>query len=207
MPSWIKYAAPDLTQTYKLANGNPLYLANFWQAYGFDTSVTGPGNINGWTNVQNYYNIVIGAQLAQDEAVNGTFAPNQRQYNWTYLTNYTFDRGVLKHLGIGGALNYDGQANAGYYGNPANVNPAGVILGPNVDAPIYTPGKLHVDAWVSYGFKMPWASRVLCKAQFNVADLTSNGYLEPVSFNLDGSPAAERIIPPRQYSLSLKFIY
>ena len=52
-------------------------------------SVTGPGNINGWTTIQNYYNIVIGAQLAQDEAVNGTFAPNQRQYNWTYLTNYT----------------------------------------------------------------------------------------------------------------------
>ncbi|MFY9924391.1 MAG: TonB-dependent receptor plug domain-containing protein [Opitutaceae bacterium] len=207
MPAWLAYTAPDLTQTYKLANGNPLYLGNFWQAYGFDGSVTGPGNINGWTNVQNYYNIVIGAQLAQDEAVNGTFAPNQRQYNWTYLTNYTFDRGVLKHLGIGGALNYDGQANAGYYGNPANVNPAGVILGPNVDAPIYTPGKLHVDAWVSYGFKMPWAGRILCKAQFNVADLTSNGYLEPVSFNLDGSPAAERIIPPRQYSFSLKFMY
>ena len=57
------------------------------------------------------------------------------------------------------------------------MNPAGVILGPNVDAPIYTPGKLHMDAWVSYGFKMPWAGRILCKAQFNVADLTSNGYL------------------------------
>jgi hypothetical protein len=40
-----------------------------------------------------------------------------------------------------------------------------------------------------------------------VEDLTSNGYLETVSFNQDGSPAAERIIPPRSYTLSAKFNY
>jgi hypothetical protein len=210
MPAWIKYTAPDLANNgvpYHLANGNPLVLANFWQGYGFDSSVTGPGNINGWVNTQAYYNIVEGAQLNSDEAVNGTLAPNQREYNWSYLTNYTFERGVLKHVGIGGALSYDGQSSAGYYGNTANVNAAGQILGPNVDEPIYTPAKLHVDAWVSYAFKMPWAHSVLCKLQFNVADLTSNGYLLPVSFNLDGSAAAERIIPPRTYSLSAKFSY
>jgi hypothetical protein len=207
MPAWLAYSAPDLNQVYKLANGNPLYLANFWQAYGFDGSVTGPGNINGWTTVQNYYNIVIGAQLAQDEAVNGSLAPNQRQYNWAYLTNYNFTRGIFRHAGIGGALNYDGQANAGYYGNTANVNPAGQILGPNVNEPIYTPGKFHVDAWVSYVFKMPWAEKIACKLQFNVADLLSNGYLIPVSYNLDGSAAAERIIQPRSYSLSAQFKY
>jgi hypothetical protein len=205
MPTWLKYTAPELTQTYKLANGSPLYLGNFWQAYGFDGSVTGPGNINGWTSTQNYYNIVVGAQLAQDEAVNGTFAPNQREYNWTYLTNYTFTRGPLKHLGVGGALSYDGRATAGYFGNTANVNAAGQILGPNVNEPIYTGGRAHIDAWVSYGFKMPWARKIGCKLQFNVADLTSNGYLEPVSYNFDGSPAAERIILPRTYTLSAKF--
>src|ERR1017187_6747369 len=78
---------------------------------------------------------------------------------------------------------------------------------PYVNEPIYTPAKLHVDAWVSYAFKMAWASKVLCKLQFNVEDLTSNGYLLPVSFNLDGSAAAERIIPPRSYSLSAKFSF
>ncbi len=207
MPAWTAYTAPDLSGTYKLANGNPLYLANFWQAYGYDGSVTGPGNINGWINTQSYYNIVIGAQLAQDEAVNGTLAPNQRQYNWAYLTNYTFLTGRLKHLGIGGAVNYDGQASAGYYGNVNNTNPAGQILGPDVNLPIYTPGKFHIDAWVSYGFKMPWADRIQCKVQFNVADLTSSGYLLPVSYNMDGSQAAQRIIPSRQYSLSAKFMY
>ena len=207
MPAWVKYTAPDLNQTYTLSSGVKMNVSNFWQAYGFDGNITGAGNINGWTTVQNYYNIVEGAQLAQDEAVNGTLAPNQRQYNWTFLTNYTFERGLLKHLGIGGAVSYDGQASAGYYGNASNVNASGQILGPDVTHPIYTPAKTHIDAWVSYGFKMPWASKVMCKVQFNVADLTSNGYLLPVSFNMDGSPAAERIIPPRSYSLSAKFSF
>jgi hypothetical protein len=38
-----------------------------------------------------------------------------------------------------------------------------------------------------------------------VSDLTSNGYLLPVSFNMDGTPAAERIIPPRAFTLSTRF--
>ena len=34
--------------------------------------------------------------------------------------------------------------------------------------------------------------------------LSSHGYLLPITYNYDGSPAAERIIQPRQYALSTK---
>jgi hypothetical protein len=208
MPSWQKYTAPsNIQQVYTLSNGNPLFLGNFWQAYGFDSNVTGPGNINGWTTVQNYYNAVVASQLAVDEANNGALAPNQREYNWSFLTNYTFDRGILKHAGIGGALTYDGEATAGYYGDTANLNSSNQIAAPNISEPIYTPGRFHIDAWVSYAFKMPWTRDIICKMQFNVEDLTSNGYLLPVSYNFNGTPAAERIIPPRSYSLSAKFSF
>jgi hypothetical protein len=54
---------------------------------------------------------------------------------------------------------------------------------------------------------MPWARSVDCKIQFNVSDLTSHGYLQPVSYNFDGTPAAMRIIPPRCFSLSTKFSF
>jgi hypothetical protein len=37
--------------------------------------------------------------------------------------------------------------------------------------------------------------------------MTSNGYLLPVSYNFDGSPAAERIIAPRTFTLSTKFSF
>ena len=52
---------------------------------------------------------------------------------------------------------------------------------------------------------MPWDDKIKVKVQANVADLTSNGYLLPVSFNYDGTAAAYRIIPPRAYSLEAKF--
>jgi TonB-dependent Receptor Plug Domain len=207
LPTWQKYTAPELTQTYTLSSGKPLYLGNFWQAYGFDGNIPGPGDINGNTSVQAYYNVNIASQLAVDEANNGALAPNQREYSWNYLTNYTFDRGILRHLSVGGALTYDGQATAGYFGNSANLNSAGQIAAPNINEPIYTPAKVHIDAWTAYSFRTPWTKGVMCKLQFNVQDLTSNGYLLPVSYNFNGTPAAERIVPPRSYSLTAKFSF
>jgi len=207
MPSWIAYSAPDQNKVYTKSDGTSLYLGNFWQGYGYDSNATS-NNVSGYYTTQLYYNAVIGSQLAVDQANDGGAEPNQRQYSWNYLTNYTIDRGPLQNLGIGGDLSYDGQATAGYYGSTTNLNATGQIAAPNVNAPIYTPGRYHIDAWLSYSFKLPGSNgKVRTKVQFNVADLTSSGYLLPVSYNYDGTPAGERIIPPRQYSLTTKFSF
>jgi hypothetical protein len=213
LPWWSSVTAPASlpggpNTVYTLAGGtNTMYLGSFWQSYGAPgESPTGPGNTSGWYTAQAYYNAVEGSQLAIDEAVNGALAPNQIQYSWSYLTNYIVPTGILKGVGIGGAVNYQGRANASYYGSTTNLNASGQIAAPNLNEPIYTPSETHIDAWVSYQFKLPW-SGLDTKVQFNVADLTSTGYLVPVSFNLDGSPAAERIIPPRQYTLEVSVRY
>jgi hypothetical protein len=203
--AWQNYTAPELTTVYTKANGTPMYLGNFWQAYGYDTNAT-QGNANGWNNTALYYQDVVAAQVAVDTASDGALAPNQREYSWNYLTNYTFVRGPLKNLGLGTALEFDGRATAGYYGNAANLNSSGQIAAPDVDAPIYTPAKLHINLWASYRYKLPW-SHLTAKVQLNVDDLTSNGYLLPVSYNYDGTPAAERIIPPRRFTLTTTIKY
>jgi hypothetical protein len=205
LPTWSTAAAPDLPNVYTLSNGNPMYLGSYWQGYGFDGTVTGPGNSSGWTTAQNYYNIVEAAQISADQGVNGAAAPNQREYTWAYLTSYTIDRGPLKNISLGGALRYEGRAIGGYYGNTAAENPLGQIVSPNTNLPIYIPAKYHVDLFLAYQFKMPWDDKIKCKLQANVTDLTSNGYLLPVSFNYDGTNAAYRIIAPRAYSLEAKF--
>ncbi len=206
LPTWPTYKASDLNSVYTLANGTHMSLADFWTGYGYDTNVT-EGNINGWTTTQNYYNIVVGSQLAIDEANNGALAPNQREWTGRYLTNYTFDRGTLKGLGIGGAVRYDGRASAGYFGDLVNLNSSRQIAAPNIDRPIYTPAKFHFDAWVSYTFKTPWVEGVDCRVQLNVADLSSKGYLLPVTYNFDGTPAGQRIIQPRTFTLSAIFSF
>jgi hypothetical protein len=205
-PTWQTYKAPDMAPLYTLYNGNLLSLQNFWQGYGFsDVTAT---SASGWTTVNGYYQAVLAGQLATDEAVNGSLAPNQREYSWAYLTNYTIPSGMLRNVGIGGAVNYDGEATVGYWGNPNTRNGTNQIAGPNILQPIYTPGKFHIDAWLAYKFKLPslWSAQKLwCTVQFNMADITSSGYLLPVSYNWNGTPAAMRIIPPRSFNLTTKF--
>ncbi|HVW20351.1 MAG TPA: TonB-dependent receptor plug domain-containing protein [Opitutaceae bacterium] len=200
LPAWQKYAAADLSQVYTLSSGKQMYLGNFWQSYGYDSNVVA-GSASGWNTTQLYYQNVVASQLAVDTAVNGTQAANQHGYAWNYLTNYTFNRGPLAGVGLGGALQFTSAAVAGYYGSTTNLNSSGQIAAPNPGAPIYTPSQTHIDLWASYAFRLPW-SHLRAKVQLNVADLTSHGYLLPVTFNYDGSPAAERIILPRQYSLT-----
>ena len=43
--------------------------------------------------------------------------------------------------------------------------------------------------------------------QLNCTDLASNGCLEPIQFNLDGTPNTYRIIPPRQFALTCSFSF
>ena len=154
--------------------GTQMYLGNFWQGYGYDSNVT----------VRQHQRLDHHPELLQHPSrprhwrstrrSNGALAPNQREYSWSYLTNYVFDHGPLKNTSFGGALRYDGRAIAGYYGNTLHLNPYGQIAAPDINRPIYTPGKTHIDAWVAYTFKLPWTGgKVYCKIQLNVADLTS----------------------------------
>jgi hypothetical protein len=205
MPAWTSAVATDQTALITKSNGQVMSLGNFWQGYGYDTNVSGPGTT--YATSQAYYNAVEGSQLSADEANNGTLASNQVEYSWSYLTSYTIDRGPLKNISLGGALRYVGQVTAGYYGNTTALNSLGQIAAPNINAPIILPGKYHADLFLAYVFKMPWDDKIKVKVQANVSDLTSNGYLEPISFNYDGTPAAERIIPPRAYSLEAKFSF
>jgi hypothetical protein len=205
LPTWSTASAP-LPTVYTLSSGNLMYLGSFWQGYGFDSNTTAaPSSTLSNDTAQAYYNSTVATVLSSDEANNGTLAPNQREYSWAYLTSYTIDRGPLKNISGGGSLRFEGRATAGYYGNTALLNSSGEISAPNINEPIYIPAKYHVDLFLGYQFKMPWDDKIKCKLQFNVADLTSSGYLLPIAFNYDGTSAAYRIVAPRAYSLQAKF--
>lgn len=206
-PTWTGYTAPDLQQVYTRSNGEKLYLGDFWTGYGYDGNIN-TDNVFGWTNTQNYYNIVVAGQLATDRALNGTQATNQREYTWSYVTTYDFDRGALKGFSIGGGLRYLGRAIAGYYGDFNNLSPTGQVFQPDVRRPIYYPHEYHVDAWIGYQFALPWQNgRIHAKVQLNVSDLNIHSHLEPVTYNYDGTPAAQRIVLPRTYTLNTRFSF
>ncbi len=214
-PTWTTATAPaaysGVYTNWKGGGSTAItYLGNFWNSYGYDSNTNATGTNGGATTVGLYYSGAIGVPLQVDLAALNTEVPEETEYTLTYLTNYTFMSGVLKNFGVGGALRWLGPTVEGYYGNTNTnaLNAAGQVAGANVADPIYYGAQLHVDAWLNYSFKLPWDNgKVKCSVQLNCVDLTSNGYIEPIQYNLDGTPDTWRIIPPRQWSLTTTFSF
>jgi len=214
MPAWLAAtttAYPNVFTNWA-GGGSAAYafIGSFWNSYGYDGNTNANGNNGGPTTVGNYFQNVVGIPIAVEEAAQGTEVPEETPYSFRYLTNYTFTNGTLKGLGVGGGLRWMSSTLEGYYGNTAAyaLNASGQVAANNINAPIYYPAQLHADAWISYAFKLPWDDgRIKAKVQLNCTDLTSNGYIEPIQFNLDGTPDTYRIIPPRQWALTCSFSF
>jgi len=214
MPVWLaatSTAYPNVFTNWQGAGSTSFaYIGNFWNSYGYDANTNSNGNNGGPTTVGNYFQNVVGIPIAVEEAAQGTNVPEETPYTFNYLTNYSFTDGMLKGLGIGGGLRWMAATVEGYYGNTqaAFLNATGQVAAPNVGLPIYYPAQLHADAWISYAFKLPWDDgRIKAKVQLNCTDLTSNGYIEPIQFNLDGTPDTWRIMPSRQWALTCSFSF
>jgi len=187
------------------------YIGNFWNSYGYDaaSSDTGGPN-NGPSTVGMYYNNVVTVPIQVEEAAQGSDVPEETPYTLNYLTNYSFVNGPFKNLSVGGGLRWMSSTIEGYYGaTQANLlNSSYQVAANDLNKPIYTPAQLHVDAWISYAFKLPWDNgKIRAKVQLNCVDLTSNGYILPIAYNMDGTPYTWRIIPPRQWSLTTTFSF
>ena len=216
MPIWTTASAPAAysgvyTNWAGAGSSAIAYLGNFWNSYGYDgnTSDTGgPGG--GPTTVGNYYTSVVTVPIAVEEAAQGDDVPELTPYTWNFLTNYNFTSGPLKNLGVGGGLRWMSSTIEGYYGatQASLLNASYQVAANDITKPIYDPAQLHVDAWMSYSFKLPWDNgKIKSTIQLNCVDLTSNGYILPIAYNLDGTPYTWRIVPPRQWSLTARFSF
>jgi outer membrane receptor protein involved in Fe transport len=216
MPIWTTASAPAAYQTVYtnyLGNGSTATanFSTFWTGWGFgsDTSATGgPGG--GPQTVSNYYNTVVTIPITVEEAAQGQDVPEETEYTWNFLTNYQFTSGILRNLGVGGGLRWLSSTIEGYYGatQTSLLNGSYQVAVGDLSKPIYNPAQLHADAWISYGFKLPFDDgKIKCTVQLNCVDLTSNGYIQAIQYNLDGSPAVYRVFPPRQFSLTTRFSF
>jgi hypothetical protein len=212
MPVWLAATSsqyPNIFTNWRGGGSTAItYIGNFWNSYGYDSNTNDTGTNGGPTTVGAYFNNVVTLPIAVEEAAQGSEVPEETEYSFQYLTNYTFNNGLLKGLGLGGDLHWLGSTLEGYYGSQTLLNGAGQIAANNLNAPIYYPAQLHADAWISYSFKLPWDDgKIRAKVQLNCTDLTSNGYIEPIAYNLDGTANTYRIVPPRQWALTTTFSF
>lgn len=213
-PQWQALTAPDIPNEIIMANGNRLFLANFWNGYGFTAGAPfndAPSNTAGGTGTPaSTYTSIVESVLFPVIAQQNTKAANMREWSTTILSSYGITKGRLKGLTFGGQYNWQDKAVAGYqslfdpstYARP-NAVTANVVF-PDLTKPIYTPAIDSLDLFASYRRKI-FSDKVNMRIQINVRDVLEDGGLQAVVYNQDGSPAQYRIKDPRTWFVTTTF--
>jgi len=139
------------------------------------------------------------------QALNGQSAGEVRKYRANAITNYTFDSGRLKGVGIGGGYRWEDKSVIAY---APKVNEDGT-LGINLDAPFYAPREETVDLWVSYTRKL--RKGLHWRIQLNVYNVGGQDDLIPITAGVDytrlaeiGTPTPTTVVPMRGYGYAIK---
>src|SRR5690606_29903978 len=93
-------------------------------------------NMPSWgTTPQQWYTGVVEALLRQQIRLQGLSNPQVREWHASLITNYRFNEGLLRGVGVGGSVRWEDKAAIGYMGM---VNPAtGLLELYDIDRPIY----------------------------------------------------------------------
>jgi hypothetical protein len=150
------------------------------------------------------WNNNIGSEYHQRKLQEGTDVPEMRKWRYNAITNYDFDHGWMKGIGVGGGLRYQSDVIIGY--SPYWIDPANHAKGVsyNMANPWKGPAETSIDVWASYRRRL--SEKVEWVVQLNIRDLNHNGdALIPVNVQPDGGSAAYRIRPPRTWQLTNTF--
>ncbi len=198
------------------ANIDPVSQAFISKMTGF---MNGPGGqirmwCNGCGTLGADWNASIVAPWTVELNDQGHAAPEVSPWRLNVITNYTFDRGLIKGVFVGGALRVEASRILGYKYNPTfnNVNStdpnyANVIAvtqgGLDVNQPFKGPNDTHVDAWVGYSRKV--YKNVNWRVQLNLRSVGEKDHLTPSSYEPDGSLALARIQQGMGWTLENSF--
>jgi hypothetical protein len=158
------------------------------------------GGAGGDTILQEW-NKNVGAEYHQRKLQEGSDVPELRKWRTNLVTNYDFDRGILKGVGVGTGLRWQSSVVIGYkpyYPKPSDTS----VVSFDMTDPYKGPAETSLDAWISYRRRI--AGNLDWSVQLNVSNLNYNGdALIPINSQpLQYGGAAYRIRPPRTWQLS-----
>jgi len=181
--------------------------------------MNGPGGqIRMWCNscgtLGADWNTSIVAPFTVELNDQGHEAPEVSPWRLNLITNYSFDRGPIKGVFVGGALRMEASRILGYRYNPnyKNVNStdpnyANVVAvtegGLDVSQPIMGPTDTHVDMWIGYTRKV--YKNVNWRVQLNLKSVGEKDHLTPSQYEPDGSLALARIQEGMGWTLENSF--
>ncbi|MGH7996680.1 MAG: TonB-dependent receptor plug domain-containing protein [Opitutaceae bacterium] len=144
------------------------------------------------------------APYLEQVALTGTQQPELSKWNFRGVTTYTFDRGWMRGIDVGGAYRWQSAPILGYgieqstiLGTQAWIN--------DVNKPLYGLSDYHFDAWIGYQHKV--TSTVDWKLQLNLQNVGEKPHLTPVSVEPDGTFAQQRIEEGQVWQLTNTFTF
>lgn len=152
-------------------------------------------------SVQSESRAQILAQYYRIANLDGTLRPEVREWRFNVITNYDFERDLLKGWGVGGAYRWEDKAGVGYQ---TFFDPTLSIWRIDPTKPWYSPAQDHLDGWVSYRRKIN-DNRIVWKTQLNIRNLPGKDALVTTYRNPDGTPALFAIPEGRRWELSTRF--
>jgi hypothetical protein len=142
-------------------------------------------------------------QMLPELLSEGAPTPELREWRFNAITNYTFNRGLLKGWNVGGGVRWQDEIAIAY---PIVDNP---IYGPSPDVanPYYDRALTDFDAWIGYTRRF---EKFTFKAQLNVKNIGVGDELiaaGPNAAQPDGTIATWRIREPQYISLRTTFTF
>jgi len=131
-----------------------------------------------------------------------TDASELRKWRYNFVTNYTFDRGAIKGVGLGGAYRWQDKVVIGY---PVHTDTNG-FAAYDLTKPYYGPAEDGLDLWVSYEHKL--TKKIDWKIQLNVSNAFQNEGLIPINVEPDGKTwAGVRMRPVQEWFVTNTFTF
>lgn len=123
----------------------------------------------------------------QQRQLQGSIIPENREWRFNFITNYSFSEGLLRGMNIGGAYRWQDNQVVGYPVVPDEIT--GYAY--DIDNPIMGPTESNFDFWV--GYQKPINDSIDWRIQLNVRNAFGDTELVPVTVQPDGSPGIYRI--------------
>jgi len=170
-------------------------LLPLWGYWGGEYSSTG--------TLRSYFLQNIWSAYLLQTAQTGSAQPELRNWSFKAISNYTFTKGFLKGVNIGGGYRWSSKPILGYGITEIDDGNGGTMWLMDVNKPIKGWEDQHFDMWIGYGRKL--TEKIDWRIQLNVQNVLESARLAPVSVLPDGSVAQWRILQGQTFTLTNTF--
>ena len=151
------------------------------------------------------FNEMLWAPYNVQKALVGSEQPELRKYRFNAVSNYRFDRGLLRGVNFGGAARWEDKPHLGFAIHETEISPGQKIWISDVDQPLWGKAETHFDFWVGYERKLN--NSITWRTQVNIRNVGEHTKLVPVTMQPNGDVAQARIQQGQTIDVSMKFMF